>query len=149
MISTRFQDVYDLSLKIVQAFVEKVGNVLQEKQLGDLLLVVSELKVRKPAYSAWGDCIGAFLKVMGAEVFLNKLPLQLSEFDMNSLTYAQDSRSYLVPIIKHNLQKGDLAYFVQNIMPQIQKLDDRRVASSKPGQHYSLVKAKKYETLIV
>jgi hypothetical protein len=49
---------------------------------------------------------------MGAEKFFSALPLKLLEEDMNSLTFAQDSRSYLISIVKEYITNGDLAYFI-------------------------------------
>lgn len=83
-------------LRIISSFILKVGIALNEKQLSDLLLVVTELKIGKDHYLAWNDCIGAFVQVMGAEAFFKVLPLRLIDNDMNSLRYAQDSRSYLL-----------------------------------------------------
>ena len=47
-------------LKLVQAFIMRVGMALQPKQCNDFLLVVSAIKVYK-CYDAWEDCIGAFM----------------------------------------------------------------------------------------
>lgn len=65
---------------------------------------------------------------------------------MNSLTFAQDSRSYLIPIIKKYLTKGDLEFYVSYFLPIILALEKLRQAqsTSKDG---SAIKAKKYETL--
>jgi hypothetical protein len=53
---------------------------------------------------------------MGAQKFFQALPLKLLEHDLTSLTFAQDSRSYLLPLMNHHLsqagQGGDLAFFV-------------------------------------
>lgn len=75
-------------LKIISAFILKVGIALNQKQVSDLLIVVSELKIGKDHYFAWNDCIGSFVQVMGAERFFAVLPLRLTEHDMNSLRYA-------------------------------------------------------------
>ena len=83
-------------LRLVQAFITRVGGALQTKQLHDFLLVVSQLKVRGYAYEAWEDCLGAFMQVMGPAAFFKHLPMRLLDFDLNSLSYAQDSRSYLL-----------------------------------------------------
>ena len=61
LLTSRFEEEYDLVLKLVQAFIMKVGASLQEKQCSDFLLVVSQLKVPRHAYDAWEDCIGAFM----------------------------------------------------------------------------------------
>jgi len=61
LLTTRFQEDYDKVLRLVQAFIWKVGSALQPKQLNDFLLVVSQLKVRSYCYEAWEDCIGAFM----------------------------------------------------------------------------------------
>ena len=100
LMTARFEKVYDLVLKLVKTFIEKVGSALQGQQCAEFLLVVSQLKIFNPVYNTWADCLGAFLNVMGAESFFKVLPLRLCEFDMNSLTYAQDSHSYLIQIVK-------------------------------------------------
>ena len=41
LLTTRFQDEYDLVLKLVAAFISKVGAALEPKQCSDFLLVVS------------------------------------------------------------------------------------------------------------
>ena len=100
LLTTRFEKVYDLVLKLVKTYIEQVGAVLQGQQCAEFLMVVSQLKVYGPVYKSWEDCLGAFLKVMGADGFFKVLPLRVCDFDMNSLTYAQDSRSYLLQIVK-------------------------------------------------
>lgn len=66
---------------------------------------------------------------------------------MNSLTYAQDSRSYLIQIIPSNLKNGDLAFYVQYFLPMNLALDKQIKLLRAPGG--SEIKAKKYETLMV
>ena len=111
LMTTRFEQVYDLVLKLVKTFIEKVGDALKGQQCAEFLLVVSQLKITNPVYNTWADCLGAFLKVMGADSFFKVLPLRLCDFDMNSLTYAQDSRSYLLQIVKQKLPRGDMVFF--------------------------------------
>jgi len=65
----------------------------------DLLNMVSNLQIARLNYSGWNECIGAFLNAMGSEAFFEVLPMRVVEYDLNSLTFAQDSRSYLLPII--------------------------------------------------
>ena len=54
---------------------------------------------------------------MGPKRFFKVLPLKLCEYDMNSLTFAQDSRSYLLTIMQSKLEKADIVFFVQNFLP--------------------------------
>lgn len=61
LLTSRFEEEYDLVLKLVQAFIFKVGGALEPKQCSDFLLVVSALKVPRHAYDAWEDCIGSFM----------------------------------------------------------------------------------------
>jgi len=86
-------------------------------------LVVSELKVGR-AYEAWEDCLGTFMQAMGAGRFFRKLPLRMNEFDMNSLTYAQDSRSYLISIARYKLKKADVRCFVEYFVPMLRELEE-------------------------
>lgn len=71
---------------------------------------------------------------------------------MSSLTYAQDSRSYLLPLVKQRLAEkgagGDLAFFVTYLLPTIGNLEVQRrlQLASREG---SEIKAKKYEALII
>lgn len=44
--------------------------------------------------------MGTFMQVMGPDRFFTHLPLLLLDFDLNSLTYAQDSRSYLLHVAR-------------------------------------------------
>ena len=89
---------------------------------------------------------------MGCKRFFETLPLQLLDFDMSSLTYAQDSRSYLLPLVKQRLAErgtgGDLAFFVTYLVPTIGSLEAQRKLqlASREG---SEIKAKKYEALII
>ena len=124
LITNRFEADYGLVLRIVKSFVEKVGRVLKGNQAEDLLLVVSQLKINGgAAFAAWTDTMGAFMKVMGFERFFKCLPLRLLDFDLNSLTYAQDSRSYLLPIVKRYMSSGDLAFYLQYFIPIINDCD--------------------------
>ena len=61
LLSTRFEEQYGMVLKLISSFILKVGVALNEKQVFDLLLVVTELKIGKGHYFAWNDCIGSFL----------------------------------------------------------------------------------------
>ena len=83
-------------LKVISAFVKKVGVALDVKQIAELLLVVTELKIVKFNYNNWTECIGSFLQSMGAEAFFKVLPLHLTDLDLNSNRFAQESRSYLL-----------------------------------------------------
>ena len=120
LLTNRFQSEYDLVLKLVSAFIAKVGAVLEQKQCSDFLLVVSQLQVPRHAYDDWEDCLGTFMQVMGPTRFFEHLPLQLLDHDMNSLTYAQDSRSYLLHIARYKMKKADIIFFVEHLLPLIQ-----------------------------
>ena len=61
LLSTRFEEQYGMVLTLIASFILKVGVALNEKQVFDLLLVVTELKIGKGHYFAWNDCIGSFL----------------------------------------------------------------------------------------
>lgn len=61
LLSTRFEEQYEMVLKLISVFVLKVGSALQPQQLSDLLVVVSELKIVKFHYNGWNECIGSFL----------------------------------------------------------------------------------------
>lgn len=92
--------------------------------------------------------MGAFMCTMGPEAFFNTLPLRLQEFSLDSLTYAQDSRSYLLPAVKRHLKRGDLAFFLTYFIPTATNLGIK-AEEHKSGADYSLTKVKKYETMIV
>lgn len=96
LLTNRFASSHHLVLKLVKVFIEKIGLSLPEKQSAELLLIISQLKVNKESYEAWTDTLGTFMKVLGPAVFFQNLPLRLCSFDLNSLTYAQDSGSYLI-----------------------------------------------------
>ena len=126
LMTSRFEYEMERVLKLVQTFISKVGTALQPQQLNDFLLVVSEIRVSSQSYEAWEDCLGTFMQVIGAERFFQQLPLRLSEFDMNSLTYAQDSRSYLLQIARYKLKRADLRFFVENFVPLLKNLEAQR-----------------------
>ena len=46
-------------LKLIQVFIEKVGDVLPE--VGELLNAVANLKVSYNIYDTWESCIGTFM----------------------------------------------------------------------------------------
>lgn len=86
---------------------------------------------------------------MGPEEFFQTRPLRLTDFDMNSLSYAMDSRSYLLLVVQRYLKEGDLVFFIQYFLPQIKNLDQMRIKCENPrDKAYSTIKAKKYQTLI-
>jgi len=69
---------------------------------------------------------------------------------MNSLTYAQDSRSYLLHIARYKLKRADVVFFVEQLVPLARDLEQQRTGFlRKTKEHFSEVKAKKLETLIV
>jgi hypothetical protein len=47
LLSTRFEEQYAMVLKLIGSLILKVGVALNEKQVFDLLLVVTELKIGK------------------------------------------------------------------------------------------------------
>jgi hypothetical protein len=78
-----------------------------------MLLEVSAIQAGKNQYSAWTQCVGAFMAKMGAKKFFSVLPLRLIDYDFFSLTYAQDSRSWMLPLIEQNLKiDANLDFFV-------------------------------------
>jgi len=82
--------------------------------------MVSGLKLGRNHYHNWTNCIGAFMSKMGARKFFSVLPLRLIEFDLNSLTYAQDSRSFLLLLIQRHLKiDANLDFFVEYFLPMI------------------------------
>ena len=86
-------------------------------------MVVSQVRVSSRDYEAWADCIGAFLTKMGPAKFFAQLPLQLCTHDLTSLSYAQDSRSYLLQIARQKLKRADIAFFVEYFVPQVLELE--------------------------
>lgn len=88
------------------------------------------------------------MQAMGAEKFFTSLPMNLMQFDLNSLSYAKDSKSFLIQIAQKFLTKGDLAFYVQYFLPKIHQLDLQRQKEKKMLDG-SDIKAKKYETLII
>jgi len=64
---------------------------------------------------------------MSAYKFFSILPLKLVEHDLNSLTYAQDSRSWLLTLIGKNLKiDAHLDFYVSYFLPIIMQLDKLR-----------------------
>ena len=61
LLSTRFEEHYEMVLKLISTFIGKIGSALAPEQLRDLLLVVTELKIAKFHYVGWNECIGSFL----------------------------------------------------------------------------------------
>lgn len=150
-ISTRFTEPGNAnalgnSLSIIKTIVEKIN--LAEQELCGMLVEVSALQVGKNQYSTWTSCVGAFMAKMGARKFFAVLPLRLVDFDFFSLTYAQDSRSWMLPLIEHNLKiDANLDFFVEYFMPMVLQLDKLRELEQKAKG--SEIKVKKYETLLV
>lgn len=85
---------------------------------------------------------------MGAYNFFKVLPLELIKFDLNSLTYAQDSKSWLLPLVGQHLKKdANLDFFVEYFLPMILQIDKMRELQKK--SRGSEIKIKKYETMLV
>lgn len=151
MLSSRFTEfgnggALGNALSIITTCVTKVD--LADLELAGLLVMVSELKVGRHQYNGWTSCIGSFMAKMGSYKFFKILPLRLIEFDLHSLTYAQDSRSWLLPLIRQFLKvDANLDFFVEYFMPMIIQLDRLRDLEQK--SHGSEIKVKKYETLLV
>ena len=133
LLSTRFTEyfkAFEHSLVIVKVFVDKMA--LPDDLLHDLLVIAAELKAPKHLYETWTACIGAFMSRMGAYKFFRTLPLGLIEYDLNSLTYAQDSRSWVLPLISQHLKKdAHLDYFVEHFLPMVISIDKMRELESK------------------
>lgn len=85
-----------------------------------MLQEVSAMDVKKAQYPVWTSCIGSFMSKMGGRKFFSVLPLKLIDYDLFSLTYAQDSRSWLLPLIENNLKiDANLDFYVEYFMPMI------------------------------
>ena len=67
LLTNRFEHVHSLVLKLVKTFIEQAGTGLKEQQRTEFLLVVSQLKISGRDYNTWADCLGTFMRVMGAE----------------------------------------------------------------------------------
>jgi hypothetical protein len=159
LISERFQeqannrgesDALGSSFTLIKAMVDHVHNpnIFGDEKVVDLLQNISSMKVNRAQYSAWTNCIGAFMLRLGANKFFRVLPLRLVEFDLNSLTYAQDSRSWLLVLIEKNLKiDANLDFYVSYFLPIILQLDKMRELEKK--NKGSEIKIKKYETLLV
>ena len=57
--------------------------------------------------------------------------MRLLDFDLNSLTYAQDSRSYLLQIARQKLKRADIIFFVDELVPLAKQLDQQRAVCLK------------------
>jgi|TARA_B110001450_G_C17407864_1_gene394488 hypothetical protein len=129
-ISTRFTEPGNAmalgnSLSIIKTIVEKM--YLDDTVLCGMLVQISNLNVGKNQYSTWTSCVGAFMAKMGGRKFFSVLPLQLVDFDFFSLSYAQDSRSWVLPLIEKNLLiDANLDFFVEYFMPMILQLNKLR-----------------------
>ena len=89
------------------------------------------------------------MKNMGGVKFFGILPLRLIEHDLNSLSYANDSRSWLLPLIPQNLKKdANLDFYVSYFLPIVLQLDQMRELE-KNNANGSQIKVKKYETILV
>lgn len=124
LLTSRFEESHDLSLKLMRTFIQTVGSVIRDA--GELLHAVAQLHASKDSYKTWTSCIAAFLQAVREQKFFAALPLKLLDFDLGSLTFAQDSRSYLIPVIKEHLLNGDLAFYVQYFLPMILELDQKK-----------------------
>ena len=83
--------------------------------------------------------------MMGPATFFEKLPMRLLDFDMNSLSYAQDSHSYLLQVARQKLKRADIVFFVDKFVPlakqREQKPLDEQKASAE-AHHKRMRKAK-------
>jgi len=68
--------------------------------------------------------LGAFLNNFKSEAFFQTVPLEILAYDMNSMSYANDSKSYLLPILKRHLKKDSLMFFTSCYLPLLTNLDD-------------------------
>ena len=94
--------------------------IFGDEKVVDLLNTISQMKVNRAQYNDWTNCIGRFMHRLGANKFFRVLPLRLVEFDLNSLTYAQDSRSWLLVLIEKNLKNdANLDFYVSYFLPII------------------------------
>jgi len=139
----------DLVFYIMRAFVTNIKSevLLDSGKLEELLQMIVQLKVERGHYKQWTSCIGAFMARMGGQRFFQLLPLRLIEFDLNSLSYAQDSRSWLIQLVPQYLKKDNtLLFFVQYFLPMILQLDKMRELEQQVSG--SPIKIKKFETLL-
>lgn len=149
LLTERFTKVHDSIFRLLKAFIQHLSIREDGKVLSDFLLVLSEIKVKHYFFDPWTDCIGAFLMTMGCDAFFKTLPLDPVGHDMNSLTYAQDSKSFLMPILKRHLKKGDLEFFVNYFIPIIKDLEAKIKEYAVQNIHGNALKAQKYKVIVI
>lgn len=83
----------------------------------------------------------------GCQTFFDQseIKLRILDFDLTSSSFSVDSRSYLINVIKDNVTKEPLTFYVDNFLPLIVELTK---ALSIVKKDKEFIKHKKYETLI-
>ena len=105
MLSSRFNgenegkfNALEQVFMIIRTFVINIKSeiLLEEAKVIELLQMIATLKVDRSLFKEWTNCIGGFMTRMGGIKFFQILPVKLIDYDLNSLKYAQDSRSWLI-----------------------------------------------------
>jgi hypothetical protein len=73
LLTSRFEETQDMSLKLMKTFIQSVGSSVKDSS--ELLISVAQLRVSRESYKAWISCIGSFLLAVGCKKFFEALPL--------------------------------------------------------------------------
>lgn len=100
LLSSRFEEsegTIGHSFKVVSTFVQVApASLLSVDDTHELLSAVGAVKAAKQQQMLWSSCMGAFIGKLGPRSFMAAIPMKLAEYDLNSLTYAQDSKSWML-----------------------------------------------------
>lgn len=138
---------WDHVLKVFTVFYQVAGDLGQcHSFMSQALVTICDLRVSPefPFKTEVDAVFGAAVKSMGVRIVLTATPLQLDP-DEGGVSGSHDfPRSWLLPVLRDNVERDELSYFTGVLLPLAGKLQATGVQMSQSGNP---LEAKLYDTL--
>eukprot|EP00794_Sanderia_malayensis_P014945 gene14945-16486_t len=137
----KYQTVWNHILVLLASFFEHFGKCYH-KCMTKCLVTICDLheSPKFPFMAELEKVVAAAIKSMGPRLFLKAVPLNLARPDGK----CEFLRSWLLPLLKDNIQDTELQYFISDVLPLAAELREKGDAYSQNGK---VLEAKLYETL--
>jgi hypothetical protein len=125
LLNDRFVDILPEIFPITQSFVQKLGPHAV-KVTGRVVQELDKWGVKFYSHEAFRKAIGAALNTLGPIQFFTLLPMNIEGIPLDDDTYSERSRSWLLPIISEQLEKGDVTLYLTYFFSTAKRLEKIR-----------------------
>ncbi|KAF5185392.1 Rrp12-like protein [Thalictrum thalictroides] len=134
LLEYRYNAVWDISLKVVSAMFDKLGEYSYQLLRGAVKSMENMQKMEDEALQCrkqLHECFGSALGAMGPKFFLVLLPLNLEAPDPSEVS------CWLFPILKQYTVGGSLSYFRKSILGKAKAIRQKSRKLEQEGRIYS------------